>query len=163
MDAEGIIKRLDLRPHPEGGYYRETYRSNVVIPGGLPDIPGKHFAGTAIYFLLTSGDISRFHRLKYDELFHFYAGDPVGWVLIHPDGRREEKRLGPVGTDGREPQVVIPAGCWFGGSLEPGGAYCLMGTTVAPGFEFDDFELADRAEMLSRYPGAKTDILRLTK
>lgn len=117
---------------------------------------------TAIYYLLASGDVSKMHRLAWDEIFHFYAGDPVVWVLLEKKGKVRRETLGMDLAKGEKPQLVIPAGTWFGGYLKAGGRYALMGTTVAPGFEFRDFELGDRKGLLRRYPSAKTDIFRLT-
>lgn len=163
VTVDELIRELGLKPHPEGGFYRETYRSTVTLSGASLGAPGDRSAGTAIYFLLTPGDVSHFHRLRYDEVFHFYMGDSVLWMILHPDGLLEERFLGPLGVDGQEPQLVVPAGCWFGGFLVEGGAFALMGTTMAPGFDFTDFELADRRDLLKRFPHAEQEILRLTR
>lgn len=160
--AEDLIRTLGLKPHPEGGFYRETYRSRLSIPGESLGTTGIRSAGTAIYFMLVPGNVSHFHRLVFDEMFHFHMGDPVRWVLLHPDGKLEEKYLGSPGPKGQEPQLVIPAGCWFGGALAEGGSFCLMGTTMAPGFEFKDFELAKRGDLLRLFPHAEQEILHLT-
>jgi predicted cupin superfamily sugar epimerase len=162
VNAESLIRALGLQPHPEGGFYRETYRSSLLLPGSSLGGSDPLSASTAIYFMLVPGNVSHFHRLVYDEMFHFHMGDPVRWVLLHPDGRLEERFLGLPGPKGQEPQLVIPAGCWFGGALVEGGAYALMGTTMAPGFEFKDFELAKRADLLMLFPHAEIEILRLT-
>lgn len=156
MTADELIQLLGLKPHPEGGFYRETYRS----PGSLPVSGSKRSYSTAIYYLLVPGAVSKFHRLASDEVFHFYLGDPVTWVLL----AEEDKRviLGPDVPQGQQLQMVVPAGTWFGGYLNEGGRFALMGTTVAPGFEFEDFVLGKREGLLSAYPGARKEIIRLT-
>ena len=165
MDAEEIIKRLGLEPHPgEGGFYRETYRSKEIISAdALPERYGadRNF-GTAIYYMLTPKSFSALHRIKSDEVFHFYLGDPVTMLQIHPDGHAESLFLGPDIMNGQLLQVVVPAGVWQGMYLNKGGNFALMGTTVAPGFDFDDFELADRKALLDKYPNFKILIEKLT-
>ena len=156
MTAEQLIQSLNLKPHPEGGYYRETYRSPGTISG-----TGKAYS-TAIYFLLEPGAVSKLHRLTSDEVFHFYLGEPVQWVLLHPGGQIEKIVLGPLLEQGQKVQMTVPAGTWFGGYLKTGAGFALMGTTVAPGFEFEDFRLGNPEELLVSFPGAKEEILRLT-
>lgn len=157
MTAEEIIRQLDLKPHPEGGFYRETYRSASTIPG-----TAARAYSTAIYYLLVPGANSRMHRLKSDEIFHFYGGDPVTWVLL-PQGQEMEKVVmgGALGMS-HQVQMVVRAGTWFGGYLNEGGHFALMGTTVAPGFEFEDFEIGSQKELLSLFPLAEKEILRLS-
>jgi len=155
MTAEQLIRLLDLKPHPEGGYYRETYRA--------PAPPGSRRAySTAIYYLLVPGAVSKFHRLASDEVFHFYQGDPVTWVLLHEGGKMEKNEMGSLLDYKQRVQMVVPAGTWFGGYLNEGGSFALMGTTVAPGFEFEDFQLAAREELLAGFPNAEKEIIRLT-
>ena len=158
LTAEELIRSLDLKPHPEGGYYRETYRGPSLIPGHQPS---RHYS-TAIYYLLVPGAVSKMHRLASDEMFHFYQGDPVTWVLLEKGGQWKKAVLGPNLDRGQSVQLVIPAGTWFGGSLNEGGKFALMGTTVAPSFEFEDFHLGARADLLKAYPAAEAEILRLT-
>jgi hypothetical protein len=162
VTAEELIRVLKLKPHPEGGFYRETYRSTLSIPGAALDLVAPRSAGTAIYYLLAPGTVSRFHRLRYDEIFHFYMGDPVRWVSLTSEGGFHVRELGFPNHAGWEPQWVVPAGTWFAGALAEGGSFALMGTTMAPGFEFSDFEIAKRDELLSRYPKAEAEILRFT-
>jgi len=164
MTAEQIIKMLDLKPHPEGGYFRESYRSEEGIPlEGLPEgYSGPRNFSTAIYYLLTPGTCSRMHRLASDEVFHFYLGDPVHWVLLLPGGDVQRVTMGSLIERGHKVQMTMPAGTWFGGSLSEGGIFGLMGTTVAPGFDVDDFTLAGREELLKGWPSATKDIERLT-
>ncbi len=156
MTADQLIRLLDLKPHPEGGYYRETYRSFDAIPGS------SKVYSTAIYYMLVPGAVSKMHRLKADEVFHFYLGDPVTWVLLEPSKKVRKVVLGNVLESGQHPQMAVPAGTWFGGYLNEGGNFALMGTTVAPGFEFSDFELGKREELLKAFPNAEKEILSLT-
>ncbi|HTC21738.1 MAG TPA: cupin domain-containing protein [bacterium] len=158
MTVDQIIQSLDLKPHPEGGYYRETYRGPSSIPGFKPP----RFFSTAIYYLLTPDSVSKMHRLASDEMFHFYLGDPVTWVLLRPEGDAQKMVLGQGLERGQQVQLVIPAGTWFGGYLNEGGSFALMGTTVAPGFEFNDFVLGGREKLLALFPRAAEEIRRLT-
>lgn len=158
MTADDLIKLLGLRPHPEGGYYRETYRSSSPIPASNP----RRVYSTAIYYLLVPGAVSKLHRLTADEVFHFYLGDPVTWVLLGPDGKVGKTILGAALAKGHQLQMVVPAGTWFGGFLNEGGKFALMGTTVAPGFEFEDFEIGKREALLKAFPRAEKEIFDLT-
>jgi predicted cupin superfamily sugar epimerase len=153
--AAELIQRLDLKPHPEGGHFREVFRSaDGVNPA---DGRGGRPALTTIYFLLAEGDRSRWHRVRSDEIWHYYEGGPIELAWIDRDLERcEQMRLGPVDA-GSEPVAVIPAGCWQ--AARPLGAYTLVGCSVAPGFEFADFHLlancpAEAAEILRRFPAA---------
>jgi len=165
MDAEIIIELLGLKPHPEGGYYRETYRSDEKIPrSALPSrYAGDRNAGTAIYYMLTPETFSAMHRIKTDEIFHFYLGDPVTMLQLHPDGRGETITLGGDIEAGHCLQCVVPKNVWQGMCLDQDGKFTLMGTTVAPGFDFDDFEIGNRDELIKKYPEHKKLINRLTK
>ena len=158
LNAEELIRSLDLKPHPEGGYYRETYRGPSLIPGLEPPRP----FSTAIYYLLVPGALSKMHRLASDEMFHFYLGDPVTWVLLEKEGNWRKIILGPNLQAGQTVQLLIAAGTWFGGYLNEGGKFALMGTTVAPGFDFADFQLGNPEELLKAFPRAEAEILRLT-
>ncbi len=166
-DAERIIKLYNMKPHPgEGGYYVETYRSKDMVDKGA--FPGGRYdedksISTAIFYLLTSDTKSFFHRLKSDEIYHFYMGDPVELVLIHPNGSTKVLYLGHDLRAGQFVQAVVPAGMWQGASLLDGGEYALMGTTVAPGFDFSDFELGERDDLLSTFPLHKNYIEKLTR
>jgi hypothetical protein len=157
MTATDLIRLLDLAPHPEGGFYRETWRADEhVVKGALPArYDGPRGLGTAIYYLLTTDAFSALHRLRSDELFHFYAGDPVEIVLLWPDGRGEVRTLGGDLDAGVEPQLLVPRGVWQGARPRAGGpaGYSLLGTTVAPGFEFADYEPGRRAALVAAYPG----------
>jgi predicted cupin superfamily sugar epimerase len=167
-DVATLITRLGLTPHPEGGYFRETYRaSETTAATALPRrFGGERSISTAIYFLLEAGQCSHLHRIRSDEVWHFYAGDPLIVVEINPAGGLKTTRLG--GNLGGDPgtdtvhQHVVPAGSWFGATPAEGGRFALVGCTVAPGFDFADFELADRAALLGEYPRHQDWIRRLT-
>jgi len=158
MTSDQLIQQLDLKPHPEGGFYKETYRSQGKTAGSTP---GRSHS-TAIYYLLVPGAVSKLHRLAFDEIFHFYLGDPVTWVLLGASKKMEKVVLGQGLESGQQLQMIVKAETWFGGALNEGGSYALMGTTVAPGFEFEDFELGKREELLKLFPNAEKEILRLT-
>ncbi|MFI5326926.1 MAG: cupin domain-containing protein, partial [Candidatus Rokuibacteriota bacterium] len=151
LSVEALRRILGLVPHPvEGGYFAEIYRSADLIPAsGLPSrYRTTRAAGTAIYYLLTPDTFSAMHRLASDEIFHFYLGDPVEMLHLHPDGTHQIIVLGPDLETGQRPQVVVPRDTWQGARLIPGGQYALMGTTVAPGFDYADYETAPRARLL---------------
>jgi len=145
ITAEGIIKKLGLIPHPdEGGFFSETYRSPEFIPRDALDgrYDGRRRFSTAIYFLLTPETFSRMHILRSDEIFHFYMGDAVEMIKLYPDGSGKTVRLGHDIMNGESLQVTVEAGVWQGAHLLPGGKFALLGTTVAPGFEFADYASA---------------------
>lgn len=155
MDAKALIEKLGLTPLPiEGGYFLETYRCDEsVCAAALDDRYGSDRSlSTAIYYLLTPDTVSRIHRLKSDEVFHFYAGDPVEMIQLAPDGSHELVLLGSDIAAGQMPQVVAPRGVWQGCRLTCGGSWALMGTTVAPGFDYDDYENGDQKELIELYP-----------
>lgn len=172
--AQQIIDFFGMRPLPnEGGFYIETYRCREKIAqAGLPaprvllsqDSSGgdRNFC-TAILYLLTPDTFSALHRVKGDEIFHFYLGDPVTMLQLHPNGSGEVTVLGQDIFDGHRVQVIVPHDTWQGCLLNPGGEFALMGTTVAPGFEFADFELADRGKLLKQYPTHRDLIIHLTR
>ena len=166
MNVEKIIEYLGLEPLPgEGGFYRETYRSSdKKIPADmLPErySSDKHIA-TAIYYLLTPETFSAIHRLISDEIFHFYLGDPVTMLQLHPDGSGETITLGPDIEAGQRLQCVVPQGVWQGMHLNTGGSFALMGTTVSPAFDFDDYQPARREDLIQKYPDFAEIIERLT-
>ena len=158
------IDELGLTAHPEGGYYRETYRSVDLLPAGIPAgrSAGERVCSTAIYYLLPSEEVSTLHRLRSDELMHFHTGATFSIHVLRPDGRYERIALGAEPESGTVLQAVIPAGCWFGASVDEPGRFALIGCTVAPGFDFEDFEQARRADLLTRYPQHRILIERLT-
>ena len=157
-----LCDSLGLVPHPERGYYVETYRAGVPVTSGRH--AGERSASTAIYFLISEDEPTTYlHRLVSDEVFHLYEGGPLDVLLLAPDGSSELKRLGLDLSRGERPQLVIPAGTWFGTELAASAPFCLIGCTVAPGFEFADFELGDAAELASRYPAQRERIARMSR
>jgi uncharacterized protein len=166
ITAREIISRLGLQPHPEeGGFFRETYRSKETVPGEAlhSRYGGARSLGTAIYYLLTPETFSSLHRLQSDEVFHFYLGDPVEMLHLHPDGTGKTVLLGPDLLAGMEPQVLVPRGVWQGARLAKGGRFALMGTTVAPGFDYDDYEHGNRGDLVAAYPMFERQIIALTR
>jgi hypothetical protein len=162
--AETLIKELGLLPHPEGGFFRETYRAPLHLPGSAldPHFAGSRNASTAIYYMLTEGDRSRFHRIRSDEVWHFYLGDPLQVVELTDAGDARVTLLGTDLTAGQVPQHVVPAGRWFGSCPAPGSLFSLVGCTVSPGFDFADFEMATRDQLAQIYAHSLDWIERLT-
>ena len=164
LSADQIIATLDLQAHPEGGYFREVYRAAGTIPATAlaPRWNGSRAHATAIYFMLKAGQISRLHRLTSDEQWHYYSGAPLAITSLSPDGTASRQVLGLDLAAGERPLVLIPAGHWFGAALLPGGDYTLIGCTVAPGFDFQDFELGTRAALQRTFPQHSALIADLT-
>lgn len=160
-----LVERFQLLPHPEGGYYKEMYRSAGQIPQSvLPErFSGNRCFSTAIYFLLQQGNFSAFHRIQSDECWHFYAGDSLHLHVIHPNGVYELLKLGNDLAAGECFQAIVPAGSWFASETAPGGNYSFVGCTVAPGFDFADFELAKAAVLTNLYPAKRELITRLCR
>lgn len=162
-----VVRLLELAPHPEGGFYRETYRAPDVIPHGAlaPRYSGPRAASTAIYFLLPAGSFSALHRIASDEVWHHYAGAPLEVVSLVPGGRRVDLRLGMDLAAGERPQGVVSAGAWFGARIpaRAAGAWSLVGCTVAPGFDFADFELGTRAALRAAFPDHAALVDTLTR
>ena len=164
MNAEYWIKKLNLEPHPEGGYFRQTYKSDLLIAReALPGFVGARAASTAIYFLLEGTNFSAFHRLRSDELWHFYAGSPLAVHVIDPAGSYSSILLGSDPEAGQTFQAVVRAGCWFASHVADWKSWALVGCTVAPGFEFTDFEMAKREELSAQYPQHREMIRRMTR
>ena len=158
------IEKLQLEAHPEGGYFRQTYRSDVMIarealPAGFA---GARAASTAIYFLLEGENFSAFHRLRSDEVWHFYAGDPLVVHVISPEGSYSSILLGCELEAGQVMQAVVLAGCWFASHVADWSSFAVVGCTVAPGFDFEDFKLGEREELVARYPQHRVLIEGLT-
>jgi predicted cupin superfamily sugar epimerase len=167
-DAQEIIAALGLRPHPiEGGFFRETYRSAGVIPAGaLPpeyDSRAERSIGTAIYYLLTSDSFSEMHRLPTEEVFHLYLGGPVRMLQLFPGALARDVVLGKDLAAGQRPQVVVPPLVWQGSGLAPGVPFALLGATMAPGFDYADYERGDRAQLIALYPDHAERIRQLTR
>jgi len=168
LTAEQLIRHLGLEPLPgEGGWFCQTYLAEETIPADA--LPVRYSAakpfGTAIYFLLTAEPdcFSALHKLPTDEIYHFYLGDPVEMLLLHPDGRSEHVALGPDVIHGQRVQFVAPRGAWQGSRLIGGGKFALMGTTMAPGFTRWDFALGEREELARAYPVEAELIRALTR
>jgi uncharacterized protein len=149
-----LIKQFNLQPHPEGGWYKETYKSNETIASNaLPQrFLGSRAFSTAIYFLLEKGNFSAFHRIKSDECWHFYAGQALEVYIIHPGGELMIISLGDDIEKGHLFQYVVPANCWFASRTAKESQFSFTGCTVAPGFDFTDFELAKSEELITAYP-----------
>ena len=164
-DAAYWIRKLELEPHPEGGYYRQTYKADLVLPKeSLPaNFTGPRSVSTAIYFLLGAENFSAFHRLQSDELWHFHLGASITIHVIDPDGRYSKIQLGSDPEAGEVLQAVVRAGCWFASHIGDEKSFALVGCTVAPGFDFDDFELAERDKLVEAYPQYRDVITRFTR
>lgn len=159
-DAELYIKELALIPHPEGGFFREIYRSEEVFsPSGMNS--ERNFM-TSIYFLLRSGDFSSFHRLKSDEIWYYHAGGAVSIFIINEQGNLENHTLGPKISSGEKLQVIFSKGVWFAATPAEEESYSLFGCAVSPGFNFDDFEMGTRGVLLPKYPQHKDLIEKFT-
>lgn len=166
MNANEIIRKLRLIPHPkEGGFFLETYRSEESIPESVLSCRYERARShsTAIYYLLTPDSFSEMHRLKSDEVFHFYCGDPVEMLQISPDATNRVIIIGNDVLEGEIPQVVVQKDVWQGCRLKDGGKFALMGCTVAPGFDYEDYESAERAELIAKHPQCADMIIKLTR
>lgn len=162
--SEYWIEKLKLIPHPEGGFFKETYRSEESINSEqLPERFGgqRHFS-TAIFYLLEKNQHSKFHKIKSDEMWHFYYGSPLTIYSIDEKGNLSEKKLGLDPESGESPQVLIKSGNWFGAKLNRIDSFCLAGCTVSPGFHFDDFEFGERDKLIKLFPEHKAIIKELT-
>jgi len=165
QNSEYYIKSLGLEKHPEGGWFKEVYRSSEEIAAEhLPErFSGGRHHSTSIYFLLTSDIFSTFHKIKSDELWHFYDGSAVTIYMIEWDGSYSEITLGRNIETNEVLQCVIPHGVWFGAKVKAPDSFCLVGCTVAPGFHFDDFELGEREKLLEMFPQHTKIINELTR
>ena len=153
-DEQYWINKLELLPHPEGGHFRETYRSALRIPqAALRDsFGGDRHASTAIYFLLARTQCSAFHRIRSDELWFFHAGNSMRVHVIDTSGNLQSLCLGPNPEAGDAFQVTVPAGCWFAAEVVNKKSFGLCSCTVAPGFDFEDFDLADPNRLAEQFP-----------
>lgn len=165
MTPQNLISHYNLQPHPEGGWYAQSYRSSEIIPAAaLPDrFGGDRVFSTAIYFLLEQGNFSAFHRIKSDECWHFYQGDPLEVFIIGLEGQLTIITLGQDSSRGQLFQYVVPANCWFASRPAKESEFCFVGCTVAPGFDFADFELANQTNLCSEYPEYSELILELCR
>jgi uncharacterized protein len=165
MTIEDLVKKLGLLPHPEGGYYREVYRSTEIIPeNALPQrFGGDRNFGTSIYFLIEKNNFSAFHKIKSDETWHFYAGDALEVVEINAQGILTSTLVGNNLEAGEIFQYTVNANTWFGSRVTKGGSFSLVGCTVAPGFDFTDFELGQRDLLIREFPSHTKIIEEMTR
>ena len=165
QNASYWIDKLQLTAHVEGGAFRETYRSDMMVPRDILTLQhnGDRNVATSIYFLLQHGEFSALHRIASDEMWHHYEGAILHIYEINTSGELIIHLLGKDIDNGAQPQVLVPAGSWFGSRVEQEGAYTLCGCTVAPGFDFEDFELAEREPLLQQYPQYSDVITSLTR
>lgn len=167
MKARDIARRLGLEPHPEGGFFRETYASDLTVPGGDVDVrEERRVLSTAIYYLLTPETFSELHRLDADEVWHHYQGDPVEQLQLRDDGEDEGGVvvLGQDLAEDERPQILVPRGVWQGSRILPGPhGYALCGTTMAPGFRFEGYEAGQRKDLSARFPKHRQRIAALTR
>ncbi len=163
-NSEYWIQHLELQPHPEGGYFKETTRSGILIPAGSlsGQLQNERNLYTSILFLLEAGSVSRFHRLKSDELWYYHYGDSMIIECIDENGKHYTERLGAGVGDGEKLQVLLPSGTIFGAKTAGTSNYSLVGCMVSPGFDFADFKLFEREELLHLYPQYRPLILGFT-
>ena len=161
---DSLIKKLDLKPHPEGGYFRETYRSSGEINSNNlgSNYSGKRNYSTCIFFLLRSEDFSAFHKINQDEIWHLYDGSALCLHIISEAGVYSQHIVGKDFSNGESPQVIVPGNHWFAASVVDKNSYTLVGCTVSPGFDFQDFILPNRNELLSKFPQHAKIITKLT-
>lgn len=164
-NVQDIIKKLNLQPHPEGGYFCETYRSAGGIEASYlgGDFSGDRNYCTAIYFLLTSEAFSAFHKINQDEIWHFHKGAPIKIHMISPDGHYSNVIMGSDIENDEHFQFVVPAKYWFAAEVLSANSYSLVGCTVSPGFDFRDFNLAKRSDLISQFPEHETLITQFTR
>lgn len=161
-DADFWVRTLGLAPHPEGGFFRETWRSAETAEGLPARFGGPRALGTSILYLLRAGERSRLHRLRADEVWHFHEGGPLHLHLFGPAEGYRRLALGRDPERGERLQAVVPAGAWFGAEPAEGAAFALVGCTCAPGFEYGDFELGTREDLLARFPADRALVEHLT-
>jgi uncharacterized protein len=162
--AKQWIELLGLIPHPEGGWYKEVYRSHGRIPANaLAELSEARSFSTSIYFLLEGTGFSAFHKIRSDEIWHFYDGSPALISSISPEGNLKQDILGKDYRNKESLQVVIPAGWWFAAKVINSGSFVLAGCTVAPGFDYSDFELGNKAELIIKYPQHRDFISQLSR
>lgn len=159
-----LIRQFQLAAHPEGGYYYETYVSpDIIGRAGMPDrYSSERRSAKAIYFLLPSDQVSKFHRIKCEEIWCHHFGEALTLFLIHRDGSVQEIVLGAHIERGELPQIIIPHNVWFGAKVNKKNAYAFLSCITAPGFEFQDFELAERNALLQEYPQHRELIIHFT-
>ncbi|MEM9341048.1 MAG: cupin domain-containing protein [Bacteroidota bacterium] len=160
-----MTEKLALSPHPEGGFYKETYRSKETIDENClpPAYTGSRDFATSIYFLLTSDSFSAFHKISQDEVWHFYEGSPVELHIISLDGKHKKQIIGPNISEGEVYQLVVPQNNWFASKVMEPESYSLVGCTAAPGFDFADFTMAERNELTDQFPHHEKIITAFTR
>lgn len=165
MSLQLLIDKLELLPHPEGGYFKETYRSQGVIPKESlsNEFEGERNFSTGIYYLLESGNYSALHRIKQDEMWHFYQGDAIELVTINEEGELKVTLIGGDIANNEHPQYVVPKNVWFAAKVSKPDSYALAGCTVSPGFDFKDFELGSYAQLVDLFPQHETYIKEFTR
>ena len=156
-EAAKLVKKLELEKHPEGGYFKQTCRSDTTV--SVKGYDGPRNISTAIYYMLAGEQFSAFHRIRSDEIWHHYAGGSITLYAIEDEGKLSKIKIGRDGT----PQAVIRAATWFAASLDSKRSYCLLGCTVSPGFDYRDWELGKRDDLARIYPQHKRIIERYTK
>jgi len=165
MSVQLLIDKLELLPHPEGGYFKETYRSQGEIPEASlsSDFEGNRNYATGIYYLLESGDYSALHKIKQDEMWHFYQGDAIELVTITEEGELNVVLIGSDIANNEQPQYVVPKNVWFAASVSKPNSYALAGCTVSPGFDFRDFELGSYEQLVDLFPQHEAYIKKFTR
>ena len=165
LRKEELIEKLQLEKHPEGGYFKETYRSEILLPKSvLPsEFTSSRNASTCIHFMLTSDEFSAFHKVNQDEAWHFYLGETITLHMISPEGEYSQVSIGNDFSQNETPQFVVTAQHWFAAEIKTEDSFALVGCTVAPGFDFDDFELAEPKELQQIFPQHKEIIEKLTR
>lgn len=165
MTVDSLVKQLNLLPHPEGGYYKETYRSKGKIAQSClsSDFKGDRNMATGIYFLIEKGNFSALHKIKSDETWHFYYGNTLEVIEINEQGDLKITQIGPYILEGETFQYTVKANTWFGSRVSKDGVFSFVGCTVYPGFDFNDFELADRAQLIKQFPQHQELIIALTR
>lgn len=165
LTAETLVQHFEMLPHPEGGYFKETYRAETTIKAAaLPaNFGGDRQASTAIYFLLEKGNFSAFHKIKSDECWHFYAGQALHIYVLNQDKTFSTIKLGNNLANDEVFQAVVPANCWFASEPSNESTFCFVGCTVAPGFDFKDFELANSNELAAEFPAYDDLIYRMCR
>lgn len=165
LRKEELIDKLQLEKHPEGGYFKETYRSEILLPdSALPsEFTSGRNASTCIYFMLTSDEFSAFHKVNQDETWHFYLGQTITLHIVSPQGNYSQVSIGNDFSQNETPQFIVPAQHWFAAEMKTENSFALVGCTVAPGFDFDDFNLADQKELQQMFPHHTEIIQKLTR
>lgn len=161
LEARYWIEKLNLMQHPEGGYFIETYKSEKIV--NLPEYDVSRHACTAIYYLLIGDQFSSFHRIKSDEIWHFYAGNSLTLHIVETDGKLNEVRLGIDIDNGETFQAVVKSGSWFAASVNDHDSYSLVGCTVSPGFDYCDWEIGDMETLVRMYPQHKSIIEKYSR